>query len=80
MEISNTDAHSFIIRIWLEETIEEAGRASWRGHITHVQSGRRRYFDDLGVIDSFVKTYLEDMGVKFGFGARLSNLLTRLRR
>ena len=33
---------SFIVRIWVEETAEESGRSSWRGHITHVPSGERR--------------------------------------
>ena len=80
MDISNPDTHSFVIKIWLEETIEEAGRVTWRGHITHVQSGRRRYFNDLDGISSFVKPYLEDMGVKVGLYARLNNLLSHLRR
>ena len=38
---------SFVIKIWVEETAGEAGQALWRGHITHIPSGRRRYFQDL---------------------------------
>jgi hypothetical protein len=57
------EIHSFIIKIWLEETAEEAGRASWRGHITHVPSGERRYIEDFEAIKRFMIPYLESMGV-----------------
>jgi hypothetical protein len=59
-------AHPFIVKVWLEETAEEAGLASWRGHITHVPSGRRQYFQDLDGIAAFVAPYLEQMEVKLG--------------
>lgn len=59
---SNT--HSFIVKVWLEETIEEACQPIWRGHITHVPSGERRYLQDLDKIAAFVEPYLERMGVK----------------
>jgi hypothetical protein len=56
--------HPFIVKIWLEETVEEAGRATWRGHITHVPSGERRYLQDLDEITIFVAPYLEGMGAR----------------
>lgn len=59
---SNT--HSFIVKVWLEETAEEAGRAAWRGHITHVSNGERGYLQDLEKIAAFIEPYLERMGVK----------------
>ena len=55
--------HSFIVKIWLENTVEEAGQASWRGHITHVPSGQRRYLQSLAEIIQFMVPYLEEMGV-----------------
>ena len=55
--------HSFIVKIWLENTVEEAGQASWRGHITHVPSGQRRYLQSLAEILQFMVPYLEEMGV-----------------
>ena len=75
--LSNT--HSFIIKIWLEETVEEAGRAMWRGHITHVPSGKRRYLKELDGISAFIAPYLEGMGVKLGNGWRVGDWLRRLR-
>jgi hypothetical protein len=56
--------HSFIVRIWLEETAEETGQAIWRGHITHVPSGKRRYLKDLKAVTAFIAPYLEGMGVR----------------
>ncbi len=57
--------HSFIIKIWLEEVADEADQAVWRGHITHVPSGERRYVKTLEDIATFIVPYLEAMGVKF---------------
>lgn len=64
MDLFEVNTHPFIIRIWVEETAEEADRATWRGHITHVPSGERRYLKDLGDITAFIAPYLEGMGVK----------------
>ncbi len=58
---SNT--HSFVIRVWVEEQ-EEAASPGWRGHITHVQSSRRIYVQDLGEIVHFIAPYLEALGVQ----------------
>ena len=60
------DIHSFIVKVWLEETVEEEGRAKWRGHITHVASGERRYLQKLSEITDFIMPYLKSRGVEFG--------------
>jgi hypothetical protein len=73
MDLIEFNTHSFIVKIWLEETAEEAGQARWRGHITHVPSGERRYVQDLDEITAFIAPYLERMGVKV-------NLRERVRR
>ena len=71
------NTHSFIIRIWLEETAEEAGRATWRGHITHLPGGERLYLKQSDDILAFVASYLERMGVKPGLWRRLRRRLIR---
>jgi hypothetical protein len=43
-ELPEFTNHSFVIKIWLEETHTEADKMLWRGSITHVSSGKRRYF------------------------------------
>lgn len=64
-------SHPFILRIWLEEPAEGARRAKWRGHITHVPSGERRYLEDLDDIKTFILPYLRDMGIRLGLASHL---------
>jgi hypothetical protein len=66
---------SFIVRIWLEETVEEGGRAVWRGSIVHVPSGTRGHVTELDGITYFVAPYLEEMGVVFGMPWRVARWL-----
>ncbi|HEX6606872.1 MAG TPA: hypothetical protein VF276_08160 [Chloroflexia bacterium] len=70
MDPEDTDSHSFIIRIWLEETAEEGQPAVWRGHITHVPSGRRRYLQEFDALVSFIAPYLEEMRMPVDGGDR----------
>lgn len=64
MDLFEFNTHSFIVKIWLEETAEEVGQATWRGHITHVPSGERRYVQDMDEITAFITPYLERLGAK----------------
>ena len=64
MDIAEDHTHSFIIKIWLEESVEETGRAIWRGRITHVPSGKRQYIQHLDEIGAFIAPYVEAMGVR----------------
>lgn len=57
-------SHSFIIKIWQEETAQESGKVSWRGHITHVISRKRRYIQSLDDIGSFINLCLKEMGAE----------------
>jgi hypothetical protein len=52
--------HSFIVRVWLEETPQESGRALWRGRVTHVPSHEQRYFQTMQDLVSFVQRYMQD--------------------
>jgi hypothetical protein len=63
MDQIESNTHSFIIKVWLEEVHEKSGRAIWRGHITHVPSGKRRYFEDLTIVNDFISHYLQKIGV-----------------
>jgi hypothetical protein len=57
------ERHSFVVKVWLEETLEEAGGASWRGQIIHVRSNEQRYIARLDEIDDFIAPYLHMMGI-----------------
>ena len=63
MELREPPAHSFIVKVWLEETAEEGGHSHWTGHIIHVRSGERRYLRDLSALADFIRPYLKEMGV-----------------
>lgn len=53
--------HSFIVRVWLEGPARGGLEAMWRGHVTHVPSGRRRYLTDLIEVVEFIRPYLAEM-------------------
>ena len=78
MDETESEAQSFIVRVWVEERAEEAGRGIWRGHITHVPSHERRYLKKLDEIGDFIAPYLESMGVKLGVRWRMRRWLKRL--
>lgn len=58
MDNPDTQPHSFIIKVWREET-GESDQIIWRGHITHVPGGQRRYFTNLGDIITFILAFLQ---------------------
>ncbi|RIK44215.1 MAG: hypothetical protein DCC55_03225 [Chloroflexi bacterium] len=62
MDVYERTTCSFIVKIWLEELSSKTGRPSWRGHITHVPSGSRKYFEDLNEIILFINFYLQALG------------------
>jgi hypothetical protein len=64
MELPELHTHSFVVKIWLEEAAADGHGAAWRGHVTHVPSGERRYFEALTEMADFVMPYLQEMGVK----------------
>lgn len=43
---------SFVARIWLEQGEGSAPR--WRGHVEHVQSGKKEYFDTFASLQVFL--------------------------
>jgi hypothetical protein len=69
--VEEPDSQSFVVKVWLEETVKESGQARWRGHVTHVTSGERRYLESLSGIADFIRPYLEAWGVRFGFFHRV---------
>jgi hypothetical protein len=68
VNVYEVNTHPFVVKIWLEESAEEAGQATWRGYITHVPSGKRRYLQTLDDIIAFIVPYLEELGVEIPRG------------
>ena len=74
-ELFEAHTHSFVIKLWLEETADEAERSVWRGHIDHVPSGKRRYIANLEDVPLFMMPYLQEMQVETGLCWRMRNWL-----
>lgn len=64
MALYERNTCSFIVKVWVEEN-DEQHHDHWRGHITHVVSGKRQYFEDLAVVGDFIMSYLTEMGISF---------------
>ena len=58
MDLPDINAHSFVIKIWMEETREEAGEFIWRGRIIHIPSNQQFYFTTLKQIPDFIQPYI----------------------
>ena len=82
MEALESTSQSFIVKVWVEESAEEASQNAWRGHITHVASGERRYLKSLDEIRDFITPHLKKMGVKIerskGVRRRLRQLIGKI--
>lgn len=52
------NAHTFIVRLWLERREIEGAPPEWRGRIDHVGSGGRFYFLNLSDCVQFIQAYL----------------------
>ncbi len=60
MKPFETNVHSFVIRLWQEDPAEKSNAAKWRGHITHVLSGKKRYIEQINEIDPFISRFLNE--------------------
>jgi hypothetical protein len=58
-----TNSHTFVLKVWVEEIVEETKSAHWRGRITHVLNGEHIYFEDLETLQHFLEAYLAKMHV-----------------
>jgi hypothetical protein len=79
MTLLEDNTQVFIVRVWLERRELEGSAPQWRGVIQQVPSGERRYFRNLDDITAFIAPYLEEMGVKPSFRARVRQWLKRWR-
>lgn len=57
--VSEARIVSFIVRVWREESGSQARPTVWRGHITCIPDGPRRYFANLSEISGWIREHLE---------------------
>ena len=75
MDLLESTAHSFIVKLWLEEAEGESDQLTWRGYITHVPSGSRRYLKTLSEIPDFITQFITAAPEHVGLKSRVSNWL-----
>ena len=66
MDLSESQLHSFIIKLWLEDATEETNRPAWSGQIKHVPSGEHRYIRSFDEIADFIKPYMKSKDFERG--------------
>lgn len=74
------NTHSFIVRVWREQTGARQGEFAWRGRIIHVPDGSSRSVQFLSEIGLFVALYLAQLGVRLGFEYYVLRLLLTLQQ
>jgi hypothetical protein len=76
MDLKESKVHSFIIKLWLEG---DTNPLVWHGHITHVPSGERRYFQKLSGITDFVSEYIDGRNTQPDLKSRMKGWLRKRR-
>lgn len=79
MDVLEPTTQSFIVKVWVEESADGSSQGVWRGHITHIPSGKRHYLKNLNEIRDFIAPHLEEMGVKLDAGWRIARWFKRQR-
>jgi hypothetical protein len=49
---------SFVVTLWREDDLGDTRSPGWRGHITHVPSGQRRYLKKLCDAVDFIASFV----------------------
>jgi len=76
---AESSIHSFVIKIWLENTPKGAALTPWRGRITHVATGEYRSIKSMDEIAAFICSYLNEGHQKPAFRQQLASLIRRFR-
>lgn len=58
-EAFESNRHSFVLRVWLEEADAESGQLLWRGQVIHVPTGTRHALYDLADLPACIDSYLK---------------------
>ena len=64
MDLGESQLHSFIIKFWFEDPLENTKQTAWRGKITHVPGGEQRYIKSFDEMADFITAHLKWTGVE----------------
>ena len=56
--------HTFVLKLWLTDQQEQAGKREWHGHLDHAATGKRTYFSNFPQLNSQLYGYLDQLGVQ----------------
>jgi|GEM_PF-2077907 hypothetical protein len=79
LESYEFNTHVFVVKIWLEE-LQSEHKGIWRGYITHVTSGERRYINGFLDVVSFIIPYLIKMRAKINWFWRFGEFIRRKKK
>jgi hypothetical protein len=80
MALSEASVQSFVLRIWQEEEVGDGRQVIWRGHITDIATGERRYVENIESIVAFLIPRFELLGVRVGLRWRVRTWMKRRRQ
>jgi len=80
MDLGESQLHSFIIKFWLEDPLENTTPTAWRGKITHVPGGEHRYIKSIDEMADFITSYLKWSGDETPSQGPIRRLIRRLKR
>jgi hypothetical protein len=72
MDLYETTTQSFVLRVWVERPAEPGVPMLWRGHITQLPTGSRRYVQTLDAVLAFIAGYINAMDRDSGSGTSRS--------
>lgn len=64
VEQSELKITSFVIKVWIERSVESPELVSWQAQITHVESEYKAYVKNWAEAVDFMQSYLSPLGVK----------------
>jgi len=80
MDLDESQLHSFVIKFWLEDAVENTNRTAWRAKITQVPGGAHRYIKSFNEMADFMTAHLKWLGVEASAQGPVRRLIRRLNR
>jgi hypothetical protein len=80
MDLRESQLHSFVIKLWLEDALENTTRTAWRAKITHVPGGEHRYIKSFDEMADFITVHLKWPGDETPSQGPVRRLIKRLNR
>lgn len=71
MDERSPTAHSFVVRVWPKKVEDSDCDASWRGSVTHVETGERVYLESLTEVPGVIAPYVVENGGTLDLRTRL---------